>query len=334
MLFNHKYDCKGFVDLQVNGYKGIDFASPELTVDDVLAVTHELAERGTVAYCPTLCGCAIDLFMRNLVVLGRAAEDPELGRHILGLHIEGPFISPKPGAVGAHDVDASRDASIEDFDGFQKLANGHIAIVTMAPELPGAYELIRHISDQGVAVLFGHHLADSESMRRGVEAGARGCTHLGNGLPNEIHRHDNPLWWQLASDELFSTVITDGHHVPAELIKVALRAKTTDRFVVISDAVHFGGMPAGIYDSFGNKVEVSSSGKITVYGTPYLAGSSAVMLECMNFLASLRLLSEEELWTVSLVNPMRLLGKPLETLDGLQYCPVEFAAEEGFRLRP
>jgi len=148
-------------------------------------------------------------------------------------------------------------------------------------------------------------------MEEAVHAGARVCTHLGNGLPNMINRHQNPIWWQLACDELTGIFITDGHHLPADFIKVALRAKTVQRFVVVSDAAHLAGLPPGVYDFNGHPAVLAPDGRVGFKGTPYLAGSSATMLQCINFLAAQNLLSEADLWKVGHVNPLRLIGRRL-----------------------
>ena len=323
---------KGFIDLQVNGYKGIDFSGENLTHEDVRSVTRELIARGTVAYCPTVCTSPMDVYQRNLGIIADVMKEAELGGHIIGVHLEGPFISPKPGAVGAHRADCVRVPSIEDFDLFMKWSEGHISILTLAPEEAGAEELIRHAKSQGVTVLLGHHLSDNESMAKAVAAGAEGCTHLGNALPNEIHRHKNPLWWQLACDDLWGNFITDGHHLPAEFIKVALRSKTLERFVVTSDVAAIAGMPPGVYGAFGKEVQVEECGRISVPSTGGLGGSGSTMIECMNFLASLNLLTEEELWRVSFDNPLKLLGISADSLKITHFSGVAFNSQKEFQL--
>lgn len=313
---------KGFVDLQANGFMGVDFSAPGLTVAQVENVTLGLVSRGTVAYYPTVITTGQEVYKENLGVIAGAMRDPEWGGHILGIHMEGPFISPEDGAVGAHPKGYIRDPNITLFEQFQNWAGGLIDILTLAPEMPGALDLIRHAVAHGVIVSLGHHLASKADIDAAVAAGAQLCTHLGNGLPNQIHRHENQLWRQLVCDELSASFITDGHHLPADFIKVALRAKTLDRFVVVSDASPLAGMPPGFYDLFGKQVEVQSSGAIWCEETGGFAGSHATMFECMNYLASLGLLTEDELWQVGLVNPLRILGmKPddIAALNGSEF---------------
>lgn len=302
----------GFVDIQQNGYIGIHFSSMDLTLEKVREVTRYLAKAGTTAYCPTVCTGPMDMYRHNLPILASAMRDKELKPHLLGIHLEGPFISPLEGARGAHPQEHIIKPDVDTFKRFQEWAGGQVALLTLAPEVEGALPLIRYASENGTVVSFGHHLADDNAMEAAVQAGARLCTHLGNGMPNMINRHQNPLWWQLACDDLLSTFITDSHHLPADYIKVALRAKTTKRFIVVSDATDVGGLKPGVYNFQGHEVVLEPSGRIGFKGTPYLAGSSATMLQCMNFLASLNLLTEKELWAVGRDNPLRLLGRRLE----------------------
>ena len=298
----------GFVDLQVNGHKGIHFSSPTLTLDQIRIATLELDRIGTVAFCPTIVTGPLSVFERNLALFATAMQEPDLKPHLLGLHLEGPFISPKEGARGAHPLEHIRAPSVEIFKQFQAWSGGHISILTLAPEEEGALDLIRYASRQGTVVSLGHHLAEDDAMARAVDAGARLCTHLGNGMPGTISRHQNPLWWQLAEDRLTGMFITDGHHIPADYIKVALRAKTLDRALVVSDATDLAGMPPGRYDFQGTYVILASNGRISFGDTPYLAGASATLTQCMNHLASLDLLTEAELWKLGYHNPLRMLG--------------------------
>jgi len=299
----------GFVDLQVNGFKGIGFSDPDLTIDKVRTVTNELAKAGTIAYCPTIATGPIAIYRRNLPILAQAAQDKELSSHILGLHIEGPFISPTEGARGAHPLEHITGPSIDMFTELQQLASGHIIILTLAPETDGAFPLISFASENGVVVSLGHHFADDAVLSKAVESGAKACTHLGNGVPDMINRHQNPIWWQLACDKLHGMFITDGNHLPADFIQVALRAKTVEKFIVVSDMTAVAGLPPGTYGFHGSRVKLAPSGRISFENTPYLAGSSATMLQCMNYLASLHVLNESELWKVGFDNPLALLGK-------------------------
>ncbi len=315
---------KGFLDLQFNGWMGTDFTAPGLTLDNVRQITREQVARGTIAYCPTVITGDPDVYRENLAILAKATDDPDIGPHLLGIHLEGPFISPEPGARGAHNTKFIRPPSCDDFDRYQEWADGNIRILTVAPEVEGMVRLIRHAVARGVLVSLGHHLADDEALQRAMDAGARCGTHIGNGIPNQIDRHHNPLWWQLACDDLSGFFITDGQHLPAPLVKVMLRAKQMERFLVISDASPLAGLPPGRHTTFGLDVTISESGRIYSTQTESLVGSHSTMIECMNYLASLDLLDENGLWTVGCRNQMKLLNLTDERLAGLTGPAIRF----------
>ena len=134
---------KGFVDIQNNGWMGTGFSEQGLTLKRVKEITLELIARGTIAFCPTMVTTKKEICRENLGVIAQAMKDPEIGAHLLGIHLEGPFISPLPGAVGAHPKDHVLEPDINTFNQFQEWAQGNIKIITVAPEQPGCLELIR-----------------------------------------------------------------------------------------------------------------------------------------------------------------------------------------------
>ncbi|MHB9036402.1 MAG: N-acetylglucosamine-6-phosphate deacetylase [Armatimonadota bacterium] len=321
---HRKHYMNALVDIQLNGFLGIDFSSDELTLEDIRRVTRHAVSRGTAAYCPTVCTGPMEMYQRNLQLFATAMREPDLAGHILGLHLEGPFISPEPGARGAHQPEFVRRPSVAEFKQFLDWADGRIAILTVAPGEPGVEELIGFAVSQGVVVSLGHHYASDEALQRAVDAGATSCTHLGNGIPNQIDRHHNPIWWQLGCDSLWAAFITDGHHLPAPMIKVALRAKGVERSMVTSDASALAGMSPGSYQWMGKTVLVEPNGRIHCPETGGLAGSGSGMIECMNHLASLGLLSEEDMWKVGRDNPLKLIGKSMDDLKNLDGPDVIF----------
>ncbi len=309
---------KGFVDLQINGYLGVDFSAPGLTVEKVHFVTRKLIEQGTIAYCPTVITSPVEAYRETLPVIAEAMDEPEFSPHILGIHLEGPFISPLEGARGMHNREFVKTPDIGVYEELQELASGKIVLVTIAPELEGANSLIRHITKDGnVTVSLGHHMAGKEKIKLAIKAGARACTHLGNGIPGMLPRHINPIWAQLAEDSLIGMFITDGHHLPPEFIKTALRVKTPERFIVTSDASAIAGMAHGTYEVGGVEVVLEESGKIRGVNSDYLAGSSANIMQCMNVLASLGELEEEQLWKIGFTNPLKLINKSRPFRKGL-----------------
>jgi N-acetylglucosamine-6-phosphate deacetylase len=306
-------EIPGFVDLQVNGFGGVDFSSPELTEEQVIDVCGALARKGTAAFLPTLLSGPLELYERNLPLLASIMERHEAGHHMPGLHLEGPFISPEEGARGVHEPRFIRLPDIGFFDELYELARGRIRILTIAAELPGADRLARHASERGVVVSLGHQLAGADDLERLRDAGAVLLTHVGNGIPLSIHRHHNPLWAALAADELAVMLITDGHHLPEALTRVILRCREPEDLIVVSDSSPIAGLAPGRHRWGTVQAVLEENGYLHVEDGPYLAGSSATMLDCMNHLASFGLLSAEELLKTGYFNPLRILdeGAPL-----------------------
>jgi N-acetylglucosamine-6-phosphate deacetylase len=305
----------GFVDLQVNGYGGVDFASPDLDLEMIVSATRKLGKEGTTVFLPTLISGPPGIYERNLPILAEALELPEIKDHLPGLHLEGPFISKNPGTRGAHNPSWIIPPDIGLFDRFFELAHGKIKMLTLAAELPGADLLCKHATNLGVTVSLGHQDATADDLERLVEAGAKSLTHLGNGIPREISRHDNPVIAGMANDDLTAMIITDGHHLPPPLVKTMIRAKGIDRIVVVSDSSPLAGLPPGDYEAFGQPVRYEKGGRLVIPDTGYLAGSSATMKQCMEYLHTSDLVTEEERVTVGIRNPLKLIGLSHENIE-------------------
>ena len=298
----------GLVDLQVEGYRGAEFPSPDLTKEDFVRLCRWIVESGTTAFLPTLHTVPEDLYKRNLSIIVSMLDTEELGSRIPGVHIEGPFISPEDGARGAHNAEWVRKPDVEYLSRMIEWADGKIKLLTIAAELEGAEELTRYAVEKGITVSLGHQMADEDDIARLVSAGAKALTHLGNGVPQNLGRHRNPIWAGLANDDLSAMMITDGHHLPPAIVKTFIRTKGIGRCIVISDGSPLVGMPAGRYRASGNDAVLDASGRLYNPHTGYLVGSSSTMLQCMNYLASLKLLSVEQLVKVGFYNPLKLIG--------------------------
>jgi len=300
---------KRYIDLQVNGYLGIDFSEPGLTLDGIRTVTEELYKRGTLAYCPTLISSPPETYERNLPVLAKAFKDPAIAPRLLGIHIEGPFISPVPGARGAHAESNIIPPDIKILDRFRKLSGDNVRLLTVAPESDGASKLIRHAAKSGITVSLGHHSAGPDDLKRAVDSGATAVTHLGNGIPNMLPRHPNPLWDQLAEDRLTPMLITDGHHLPPSFIKSVFDMKGVGKVAIVSDSAPIAGLKPGKYHTLGQDVVLEESGKLWVPEGNHLAGSSANIRECVEHLESLDFMGRNGIDAAAIHTPLRLLGK-------------------------
>ncbi|MBN2130615.1 MAG: hypothetical protein JW741_14025 [Sedimentisphaerales bacterium] len=298
----------GLVDLQVNGYKGVDFSGRELTEEDFARSCRDLLAAGTTAFLPTLITSPMELYERNLPIMAAVMQQDEFQGRVLGIHLEGPFLSAQEGARGAHNPAWMSDPDVESLARLLEWAGGTVRLLTIAADLDGAEELARYATSQGITVSLGHHMADEEDLSRLVDAGARALTHLGNGVPAMLCRHQNPVWAGLANDDLAALIIADGHHLPPSLLKTILRTKGPDKCIVVSDASPLAGLPAGQYQSMGARVVLEESGLLHNPATGYMAGSSATIRTCAAHLASLDLVSPEEIARMVWDNPLQLIG--------------------------
>ena len=298
----------GLVDLQVNGYRGVDFSGTDLTEESFTRACRELLSAGTTAFLPTLVTSPAEIYERNLPILTRVIQKGECEGRVLGIHLEGPFISSLDGARGAHDARWVRKPDVAYLEELIRFADGEVRLVTIAADQDGAEDLARCAVRHGIAVALGHHMADEQDLARLVAVGAKALTHLGNGVPSLLSRHRNPVWAGLANDDLSATVIADGHHLPPSMLKTILRTKGPQRVIIISDASPLAGLPPGDYWSMGAQVRLETNGKLYNPATGYMAGSSATILACANHLVSLGLAGVNELVTMFFYNPLRLLG--------------------------
>ncbi|HEV3142264.1 MAG TPA: amidohydrolase family protein [Gemmataceae bacterium] len=277
-----KVDCEAewiapaFFDLQINGCDGISFNSATLTIDDARHVVEVCRRHGIAGLCPTLITNSADALVHGFATLANAcASDSALARALPCFHLEGPYISPEDGPRGAHPRAYVSKPNWDEFRRWQEAAGGRIRLVTLAPELEGALTFIEKLTASGVVVAIGHTSASGSEIRAAVKAGAKLSTHLGNGAHAVLPRHDNYIWEQLAADELWASIICDGHHLPPAVIRSILRVKTASRTILTCDASSVAGLPPGKYRQWDQELEVLPEGKIVVPGTPYLAGSWA-----------------------------------------------------------
>lgn len=298
----------GLVDLQVNGYQGVDFSDPGLTEESFAQACRNLLKAGTTAFCPTLITSSTETYQHNLALIGQVMEQAEFSGKLLGIHAEGPFLCPKPGAIGAHNPQWVRSPDPDFLSRMQEWAGGKIRLLTVAADVPGADQLARHAVRMGLVVSLGHHLADAEDLARLADAGATVLTHLGNGLPNILDRHHNPIWAGLAEDRLTAMIITDGHHLPLPLIKVIARVKGVDRLLVVSDASPAAGLPPGRHHVLGNDAILEPSGRLHNPEKGCLVGSSATIAQCHETLSAMNLFSPDELPRLFWHNPLQILG--------------------------
>ena len=299
-----------WIDLQINGYGGIDFNSAGLTVEKVRAVTRRLAADGTAGYLPTFVTGDPAVVCDNLRVVAEARRtDAECRDRILGVHLEGPFISPELGAVGTHPIEWVHAPDVALFDRFQEAADGAVRLVTVAAEIGGMPEFVRELAKRGVAVSLGHQMAATPAeVEPCLAAGARAFTHLGNGIPNMIPRHDNVIFTALAEDRASVMFIPDGHHLPDTMLKVFTRAVPLSRLIAVSDAQYPAGMPPGRYRVTGADAVLEPDGLLWNPARKCLVGATTPMAKMMELLQSRIGLSLADCLVLGRDNPLALLA--------------------------
>jgi N-acetylglucosamine-6-phosphate deacetylase len=244
-----------FLDIHTHGAANHDVM--EGTPEALTAVSRFLATRGVGRYLATTVTAPIDKTLRSLEGIANAIESPVRDAAMpIGIHLEGPFISHAK--RGVHPPADILPPDIALFDRFQQAARGHIRLMTIAPEIPGALDLIEHAANQGVRLSIGHTNATSPEALAAITAGATSATHTYNAMRPLDHRDPGVLATVLDDDRLFAELICDGVHVAPELVRLWLKAKGIDRAILVTDSMSATGMPDGIYTLGTMKVAVSS----------------------------------------------------------------------------
>lgn len=300
----------GLVDLQVNGLKGYDLNLGVLAASTVEDLLVQEWSSGVSAFCPTLTTAPEpELLQRLAVIASLRNTKPAIAHSLLGVHVEGPFISPLDGPRGAHARAFVRDPDKAEVARWIDAANGSLQIVTLAPERPGALELCRSLAQEGVVVAIGHTAASTKAeIDAAVSAGAGLSTHLGNGCADLLHRHYNPLWPQLADDRLSATFIADGVHLPPEALAAMARAKGVARSALVSDSIGTTGLPPGQYPSHGGTLEVGEDGVSHPIGSSGFAGGGRTLEGCVSWSVNEGVLSWKDAIRMASANPARLMG--------------------------
>ena len=296
------------IDLQVNGFAGFDLNVATVTPTDVRAMVRALWRVGTGFLCPTVVTASFEGISNSLHAIVEACKaDAAVAYAVLGIHLEGPYISPEDGPRGAHPLEHVREPDWDEFQQWQDIAEGEISIVTLAPEKKNAIPFIEKLVANGIVVALGHTNASADDIQAAIDAGAKLSTHLGNGAHALIRRHPNYIWEQLGADELWASLIVDGHHLPPAVAKSMMRAKTLDRCVLVSDAVALAGMAPGIYQFAGKSVELTAERCVRLVGTEYLAGSAIELTRGIENSVRFAGLSLKEAVSLATLQPMRLL---------------------------
>jgi len=295
----------GYFDLQINGYGGVDFNQDELTPEGLHTACQYLERDGVSGILATFITEKVETMCHRIERLVRLREaDPLAQRLIAGIHIEGPFISDQTGYRGAHPLDAICPANLESAKKLIDSGNGLVRLFTLAPERDAEMKVIRMLKKNGIAVSAGHTDATRDQLRAAVDAGLTLATHVGNGCPMVMNRHDNIVQRILSlSESITPCFIADGVHVPFFALKNYLAIAGMDRAVVVTDAMAAAGMGPGRYRISRWDLEVGEDLAVWAPDRSHLVGSAGTMQRSERNLMQYLGLSKEQCTNLLIRNP-------------------------------
>ncbi len=314
-------------DLQVNGYAGVDFQRDDASLEQLLFAARQIQNDGCGRFLLTL---ITDKWERLIARLRRFRElresSPELSFALAGWHIEGPFLSSEPGFHGAHNPAWMRDPTAEQINELRAVTGSDPVLLTMAPERTGALAAIEWAVSLGMTVSLGHTNASHDLLQLAVRAGATGFTHLGNGCPSTLDRHDNILWRVFETPGLTVSLIPDQIHVSPALFRLIHQTLGADRIYYTTDAMAAAGAPPGRYSLGELVVDVGNDQIVRQPGKPNFAGSALRPITGVLRAAQMLGRSWREVWDASSARPARLVGFPrleLEVGQPACFCALE-----------
>ena len=300
----------GMVDLQVNGFAGIDFNRDGLSAADLDRALMAMLAHGTTRCLPTIITSSVEKMAARLMALDIAVDESHLGPlMVAGFHVEGPFLSSEDGYAGCHPKEHMCAADADVFARIVGRLQTPVRLVTVAPECDGAIEFIGQAVGQGIAVALGHTNATTEQISAAVAAGASLSTHLGNAVSHTLEKNENPLFAQLAEDGLSASFIADGIHIPPALLKIYLRAKEFERTVLVTDATAGAAAEPGLYSLGDVQIERCADGAVREPGSPYLGGSSATMEGIANNIIKWFGMTLDDMVDLARTHPLSIIGE-------------------------
>lgn len=313
-------------DIQVNGYAGVDFQRDSATGDDLHAVVEKLRMDGCSQILPTLITDEWKVLTNRFRRMRKLRDaSPILRSAFPGWHIEGPFLSGEPGYKGAHDAELMIDPTPEKIRELREIAGGDPLLLTLSPERNGAVEAIALAKSLGIRISCGHTNASAQQLAAAAEAGATMFTHLGNGCPQQLDRHDNILWRVIDTKGLTAGIIPDGIHVSPQLFRIMNRL-LADRCYFTTDCMSAAGGPPGRYTIGKTELEVGADKVVRQPGKTNFAGSALTPLEgicCAKTMAPFA-----RAWHLFSTRPRNLMGIPAGFAEGSEatFCVIERGA--------
>ncbi len=329
------YLAPGFIDIQVNGFAGVDFNDPRAPHDEIARAIRAQFTNGVSRLYPTVITGAPEDMEAALRNLSQAKDSIAEGAAIDGFHVEGPHIGIEDGPRGAHPKRWVRRPDFDEFRRWQEATGGRIRIVTLSPEWPEAPRYIERVVAEGVVASIGHTAATAAQIAEATAAGASLSTHLGNGAHAVMRRHPNYIWDQLAEDRLMADFIVDGIHIGAAFLKTALRTKGIEHSVLVTDASAPAGAAPGRYHLGEQAVDLTEDNRVVLAGTEKLAGSALSMdraVENVIRMTGIPLAAAIRMATVNAAAAGKVPGRALGLEPGERADFVQFEWD-GARLR-
>jgi len=305
------------IDLQVNGYAGVDFNADDVTPEQFAAACRQLKADGVDQILATVITASIDRLEHRLMNIVSAREADELvAATIRGIHIEGPFLNPEPGYIGAHPTEHARVADLDVAKKLIDAAGGLASILTLAPERDAGLKVTRWLSDHAVTVAAGHCNPTLDELKAAMDAGLSMFTHLGNGCPLMLHRHDNIVQRVLSlSDDLAIGFIADGIHVPFVALGNYFKITGLARAFIVTDAISAAGMGPGEYTLVGQRVIVDEDLATWSSDRSHLVGSAMTMPRVRTNLRDRLGFDDAAITLLTRTNPARAIAADSSTIE-------------------
>jgi len=299
----------GYIDLQVNGYGGVDFNRDDLSADDLHRACRRLRDDGVQHILATVITEDLERMIRRLRAIAALRKSDELAQSVIaGIHIEGPFINETPGYHGAHPPDAIRPADVDAMARLLDAADGLTRIVTLAPERDPQFRVTRMLASRGIVVSAGHTNASLDELDGAIDAGLSMFTHVGNGCPATLPRHDNIVQRVLSrADRIWCCFIADGAHIPFFALRNYLKLADLSRSIVVTDAIAPAGLGPGTYTLARWKIQIGEDMVARSPDGSHLLGAAITMSASENNLKSKVGLTDQHCRQLLIENPAKAI---------------------------
>ncbi|MCH2061143.1 MAG: N-acetylglucosamine-6-phosphate deacetylase [Verrucomicrobiales bacterium] len=293
-------------DLQVNGYAGVDFNHDDLTAEQLHAACRALEEDGNEGILATIITDSVkNMCLRIGKIVQMRRQEKLIGKMIAGIHIEGPFLNENPGYIGAHPRQYAKQADPDIMQELLEAGSGLVRLVTLAPERDPGFMTTSLLTKKNITVAAGHCNPSMEQLRESIDNGLTMFTHLGNGCPMLLDRHENIIQRVLSlSDELFISFIPDGVHIPFRTLANYLKLVPPERAIGVTDAISAARLPPGQYTLANWKLDIGEDLVAMAPDGSHLIGSTLTMPRAIDNLNKEGGLDLERMEAMLYTNPL------------------------------